>query len=228
MAILGKGVLAIWNGMKPGFEAQFTRWHVEEHIPERVGLPGFERGRRYIAVDGHPKFFNFYETTQRSDLESPTYKERLNNPTPWTLDTVKHFTDTSRTLCDVKVTRGIGQGPFIETIALDTTRADADLMMAMEGVLDQAAAQAGIVGLHLLRGHIGQDQTMTEEKKLRGVPDQEVAWLLLVEAIDADPILNLRSEILSDKALHDAGFTAIKRGLYRLQFCLSKHELQSH
>ena len=41
MSLLGTGVLAIWNGIDPDAEREFVRWHVEEHIPERVGLPGF-------------------------------------------------------------------------------------------------------------------------------------------------------------------------------------------
>ena len=84
MALLGSGVLAIWNGIADTAEAEFVRWHVREHIPERVGLPGFLCGRRYAAVDGHPKYFNFYETVSTEVLNSRVYRDRLNNPTPWT------------------------------------------------------------------------------------------------------------------------------------------------
>ena len=84
MALLGKGVLAIWNGIKSEAEDDFVAWHVREHIPERVGLPGFLRGRRYVARDGHPKYFNFYETARVDDLSSPAYQARLNAPTEWT------------------------------------------------------------------------------------------------------------------------------------------------
>ncbi len=27
MPLLGKGVLAIWNGVAPGYEAEFLEWH---------------------------------------------------------------------------------------------------------------------------------------------------------------------------------------------------------
>jgi hypothetical protein len=36
MALLGRGVLAIWNGIAAGYEGEFLEWHVKEHIPERV------------------------------------------------------------------------------------------------------------------------------------------------------------------------------------------------
>lgn len=57
MGLLGKGVLAIWNGIAPEAEEDFVAWHVREHIPERVALSGFLRGRRYVALDGFPKYF---------------------------------------------------------------------------------------------------------------------------------------------------------------------------
>ena len=226
MALLGKGVLAIWNGMKPGFEDEFARWHVQEHIPERVGLPGFERGRRYRAVEGHPPFFNFYETQSVADLESPAYKERLNNPTPWTLATVKQFTETSRTLCDVMMSRGTGQGTFVETISMETNLPDGAFMDGLNDALDQLAGSSGVVGLHVLRGRIGQDQSLTEEKKLRGVPDQEVAWLLLIETTDPEPLKLVREQTFTDFFLAQSGATNIKRGIYQLQYALSKDELQ--
>ena len=36
MPLLGTGVLAIRNGLAPGYDAEFVEWHVKEHIPERV------------------------------------------------------------------------------------------------------------------------------------------------------------------------------------------------
>jgi hypothetical protein len=33
MALMGKGVLAIWNGITDSAEAEFIRWHIQEHIP---------------------------------------------------------------------------------------------------------------------------------------------------------------------------------------------------
>ena len=70
VALLGSAVLAIWNGIDADAEADFVRWHIKEHIPERVGLLGFRRGRRYVALEGTPKFFNFYETDNVEDRKS--------------------------------------------------------------------------------------------------------------------------------------------------------------
>jgi hypothetical protein len=50
MSILGQGFVAIWNGIAPEGREEFYEWHNREHMPERVGIPGFRRGRRYTAT----------------------------------------------------------------------------------------------------------------------------------------------------------------------------------
>ena len=110
MALAGRGVLAIWNGITADAEADFVAWHVREHIPERVAVPGFLRGRRYVAVAGAPKYFNFYETESPDTLASPAYLRRLDAPSDWTQRVVRHFRDTSRTVCSVAASLGTGDG----------------------------------------------------------------------------------------------------------------------
>jgi hypothetical protein len=55
------GILAIFNNAAPGREAEFEEWFQHEHLQERLGVPGFLLGgRRYEAVQGEPRYFNFY------------------------------------------------------------------------------------------------------------------------------------------------------------------------
>jgi hypothetical protein len=44
----GKGFLAIWNDMAPPDDAAWVRRHIREHMAERVGVPVFLAGRRFI------------------------------------------------------------------------------------------------------------------------------------------------------------------------------------
>jgi hypothetical protein len=227
VSLLGKGVLAIWNGIDPASEREFVRWHVEEHIPERVGLPGFLRGRRYIAVDGYPKFFNFYETLAPSDLSSPTYQARLNAPSEWTKSVVQFFQDTSRTICDVSVTLGCGEGAFIETLRLDT-RVDAHRFKELltSQVLLPASREAGVVGVHLLEGQSSPGAGATAESELRGGPDEVASWVVLIETVDPEAVQALREGVLHETKLRSAGVEdGMKRGMYALQFSLTKAEL---
>ncbi|MEA2817407.1 MAG: hypothetical protein QOI93_5123 [Rhodospirillaceae bacterium] len=227
MALIGHGVLAIWNGIKPEAEDDFVAWHVREHIPERVGLPGFLRGRRYVAVEGHPKYFNFYETETAAALSSVAYQARLNAPTDWTRRVVAHFTDTSRTICDVAWSVGVGEGGWIEAIVLETATTAETFQAAIRARLgDAITAIPGIVGMHLLKGQLAAAQGDTVEKKLRGVPDKMAAWILLVEAVGSEALGAFRSQTGSDQAMIDCGAGAtILRGTYQLQFALTKAEL---
>jgi len=82
MSLAGQAVVAIWNGIAPEGRTEFYEWHNREHMPERVGIPGFQRGRRYIARYGTPEFFTLYEADSAEVLVGQDYLNRLNNPTP--------------------------------------------------------------------------------------------------------------------------------------------------
>ena len=153
MALAGRGVLAIWNGIAAEAEDDFVAWHMREHIPERVGVPGFLRGRRYVAEAGAPKYFNFYETEAPETLLAPAYLERLNAPSDWTRRVVRHFRDTSRTVCSVAASLGTGDGAFVGTVRLAVRAGMGSLAGPVAAaVAEPAYAAPGIVAVHLLEG----------------------------------------------------------------------------
>lgn len=222
--LLGKGVLAIWNGIEPAAEEDFVEWHVREHIPERVSLPGFLRGRRYVAIDGDPKYFNFYETQTPGDLNAPAYLARLNAPTDWTRRVVAQFKDTSRTACEVVWSIGEGEGGFIEAVVLELGPDAAQFERAAHRRLSAAYGDnAGLVGIHLLKGQADISRPQTTEAKLRGAPDKLAPWILLVEASTAEALQRFRAAEGDAAALSAIGVGAIlQRGIYQVQFTLTK------
>src|SRR5215471_6580816 len=52
MSLAGRGIVTIWHDIVPEGQPDFYEWHNREHMPERMGIPGFRRGRRYIAGEG--------------------------------------------------------------------------------------------------------------------------------------------------------------------------------
>ncbi len=224
MAFLGKGVLAIWNGIAADAEDEFVAWHVREHIPERVSLPGFLRGRRYIALEGAPRYFNFYETGSTADLTSDAYRARLNAPTEWTRRVVRHFTDTIRTVCTLAHSCGRGEGGWIETVRIPAVGDRETFRAAIRSqVLEPALDRPGIVAAHLLEGEAAASGVATAEKDLRKEPDKVVAWVLLVEAIGPDALKAARTVVTGDAQLTACGapVTGFERGIYALQFALA-------
>ena len=70
MSLMGSAVVAIWNDITDEGRANFYEWHNREHIPERIGIEGFLRGRRYIATEGSPAYFTLYEVRDTAVLSS--------------------------------------------------------------------------------------------------------------------------------------------------------------
>jgi hypothetical protein len=80
----GTGLLMVWADVPADKEAEFNRWYNEEHLKERLSVPGFLSAARYEAVKGGPKHLAYYELESPAVLESEAYKRVVANPTPWT------------------------------------------------------------------------------------------------------------------------------------------------
>ena len=78
------GILALWNDCAEEGMADYERWYMAQHLPERDGVTGFRFGRRYVRVEGDRRYFTYYELDRPEVLWSDEYLERLGNPTDWT------------------------------------------------------------------------------------------------------------------------------------------------
>jgi hypothetical protein len=97
--LVGGAFVAIWHDIVPEGKAEFYAWHTRQHMPERLSVAGFLRGRRYLAERGAPEYFNLYEV-QTADVLTGKILGRLNNPA---VDPAhaSHFRNVSRSLCRV-------------------------------------------------------------------------------------------------------------------------------
>ncbi len=227
MTLLGKGAMVFWHDVE-GDEADYNHWHGFEHMPERVGIPGFHRGRRYLAIEGGPRFFNMYETEGPAVLTSETYLERLNDPTPWTTASISKFQNSNRTLCQVGASFGKGSGGVLMTIQLAPAegRVAALRQWLQNEILEDLASRPGIVGAHLLEGDPEASRMETAEKSLRDKPDEVADWVVLVEAMEAAALHDLCRGALSDTALAEHGAGEIQNvAIYGLLHILGDREL---
>lgn len=80
-----KGFLLVLMQPPPAFEEEFNAWYDTEHIPERVAVPGFEAGLRFVCTDGHPRYLAMYDLANHDVLKSPAYlKVAFDQSSPWT------------------------------------------------------------------------------------------------------------------------------------------------
>jgi hypothetical protein len=79
----GRGLLMVYVDVPAELEEEFNRWYNEEHIPERLSIPGVLNAARYLAVRGGPKYLACYELAEPEAYFSDTWQHYLNNPTAW-------------------------------------------------------------------------------------------------------------------------------------------------
>jgi hypothetical protein len=197
------GILAIWNDVKPGREADFENWFQGEHLAERLAVPGFRFGRRHEAISGAPRYFVFYVTDGPEVLTSKAYLERLDNPTPMTRMVMSEvFMNMNRTLCRRVARSGGPRGACAVTVRFNEMPDEAALTAAL-GVLtkDTAVASAEL--------WIAADAgPVSMEEKLRG-GDRKIKACLIVDTLRQAPAEALGARLTKD-------YPQAETGVYRV------------
>jgi hypothetical protein len=223
MTILGKAAMLLSFDIAPEAIAEHDDWHTHEHMPERLSIPGFLRGTRWIATRGAPRYCVLYEVRALDVLTSEAYLARLNSPTPWTTKIMPSYRGMRRGLCTVTASFGLGSG-HAGVVVRFKPEAGAEAALRkwlVEEALPPLAALRGIAGVHLLEG--AGAAPMTKEQSIRGA-DAGVDWALVLTGYHADALAGLRRDALGDAALQQYGATAVTDAAYRLDYALSERE----
>jgi hypothetical protein len=179
MADTRPGILAIFNNVAPGREAEFEKWFQHEHLRERLAVPGFLLGRRHEAVSGEPRYFNFYLTQSADVLKSAPYLTRLNHPTPMTRVVMSEiFKDMIRTVCRQTLRLGTIRGAVAVAVRFRERPDEAALKATLENLIQDSAVACGEVWSAVSHGAL----PLSEEERLRG-GDRRTEGCLLVETL---------------------------------------------
>jgi hypothetical protein len=171
------GLMAFWAEIDAGYVARYREWHNCEHMPERVGIPGFVSGRRYVAPGSATAFFMMYETADAAVLGSQPYLDRLNAPTAWTRESLQHFRNPSRNIYSLVAARGrsdLAAAPYIHTVRFNAATAP-------DAAVERVAAAADVARVRLYGIDTAISGIETSERKIYGGGPGELRWLLLVE-----------------------------------------------
>ena len=207
------GAVAIWHDIAPEGRDEFYAWHGQEHMPERVSIPGFNCGRRFLARQADLQFFNLYETQSPEVVRGPEYKARLDSPTPRTLSAVKHFRNVARSLCRVLVKHevgesGLGQGGLMATLRYDIGEVDEALHLDIfkQTIIPRLAFSAGISSVSLLVADRVASGYVNAEQRARGAANLVPPIVLMVEGwADEDHFTKLLESNLAPEALAQIG-----------------------
>lgn len=198
------GILAIWNDVNPGREADFDRWFQTEHLVERLGVPGFLYGRRHEAISGANRYFNLYVVEGPEVLTSKAYLERLDNPTPMTRMVMSEvFINMNRTICRRVARRGDFRGSYAVTVRFNEAADEAALAALMDDLVrDPAIASAEL----WVAAEAGGPVSM--EEKLRG-GDKKIKACLIFDTLRQQPAEALGARLAKD-------FPQAEVGVYRV------------
>ncbi len=220
MSLAGLGAVCIWHDLRPEAKDEFYQWHNREHMPERVAIPGFRRGRRYIAVSGEPEYFNLYEAESADVLAGQDYLTRLNTPTEWTRRVVPSFLRVSRSICRVAYTGGVGQGGFMLTQRFDVVVSERARVIAelRQSLLPPLCDSKGIAGVHLCLADEAISMIETAEKKARADATLVPTWIVLIEGSSTVDVETTGGSLATDfRNLFGAKASEISSSIFQLE-----------
>jgi len=217
MSLAGLGVVAIWHDVAPDARDDFHEWHSREHLPERVGIAGFRRGRRFVAISGQPEFFTLHEADSLESLTGQDYVNRLNAPSAWTQRILPSFRNVARAVCRVAFTHGVGSGGVMLTLrfAIDPSRRDGTVDALRRRVLPPLLYRKGVAGIHLCLADESASAAETAERKARAAPETVPPWIVLIEGISVPDVEGAADDLTPALAAH--GAQSVERAIYRLE-----------
>ena len=226
MPLLGSAAMLLSFDVEAGAIEEHDRWHTHEHLPERLSIPGFLRGTRWIASGGAPRYMVLYEVKDLAVLTSDAYLARLNNPSPWTQKMMPHYRGMQRGLCQVVGSFGFGQGG---TAALVRFAAQDGRDAALQGwllreVLPVVPTSPGLGSAHLLQG--AATAAMTNEQRIRGA-DRGVDSALIVTGYDPQAVAAFAQTLTGATGLVSQGARDVTLSTYSAGYALIAAELRA-
>lgn len=199
-------------------------WHTHEHLPERLAIPGFLRGTRWVVRRGQPRYLVLYEVERLATLTSDAYLARLNAPSPWTSRMMPHYRGMSRGFCSVTASFGLGMGPVALLIRCepDAEAADPLRRWLVDGTLPRHVSSRGIGSAHLLEGVVAP--AMTNEQRMRGT-DAGIDWAVLITGYSEQALTHLADADLDHAHLTRRGATNVTSAVYAMDYSLTCTEM---
>jgi hypothetical protein len=218
MSLAGMGVVTLWHDVTPDAKEEFREWHSRERMPERVGIPGFRRGRRYVAVNGAPEFFVLYEADSPEVLGGIDFLNRQNAPTEWSRRVVPTFRNVARSISRVVVTSGTGSGGVLLTsrFEIDAAHRAGSLEALTRRILPALSQRSGIAGVHLCLTDEKLSSIDAADGQLLADAPRVPGWVVLIEGNSASDVRTAHEALAPGLQAHDV--SAIESSTYRLEF----------
>jgi len=233
MPLLGHAAMLLSFDIADAAIADHDDWHTQEHLAERLGIPGFLRGTRWLHDesddrDGHaaPRYFVVYEVESLATLTSGPYLERLNHPSAWTQRVMPHYRGMSRGFCAIAGSVGLGLGHAGLRIPFRPEEGGDEAALRrriVDELLPPLVAMPGIGSAHLFEP--AATPPMTNEQRIRGAADAAPGWTLFVTGYRAEALAALAKDALAPRRLAALGLAEPAPARYRLDYTVVHREV---
>jgi hypothetical protein len=219
--LAGQAVMVNWTDVAFAHRHAYYEWHSHEHMVGRVALPGFCRGRRYIAAKASRDFLICYEVENIGVLSSKAYLDKANAPSELTQRTTPFVKNSSRALARVRASLGIGTGGCALTLRFDAQpRREQELEHHLSSdALPRLAEIAEIAGAHFCVADMEASTIVPVERQ--GRPTTVPKWIVMVEGISLEAVNAACDTHLAALRKHGSVET-IERDTYTLQVIVTK------
>ena len=226
MPLLGQAAMLLGFDIDAEAITEHDHWHTYEHLPERLSIPGFLRGTRWVATHGAPRYMVLYEVDRLETLTSAAYLERLDHPSPWTRSMMPHYRGMTRGLCRVVCSTGLAVGAHGLLVRFQPAGdAQARLeRLLVDEILPPLPQRPGLGSTHLLQSAAAP--VMTSEQRIRGA-DAGVDWALLVTGYEAEALALLERAAGARAAWERHGASGVASARYQAACSLSAQDLQA-
>ena len=212
------GVLLVMNDVVEAAEEEFNRWYQQQHLLDRLGVPGFNTARRYHAVDGQPAYMAVYECESIDVLKSKAYLERLANPTDWTRKIMPSFRNMLRSACRETWSLGVGVGGAAIVVQCKPVpgRQDAARRFIKDALAPALMQSACLARMSLWEADAEATGGPSPEAILRGGADKSADWIVFLESYDLGKTSAALPAQLAAGAAAESGLSVDSWTRYRL------------
>lgn len=226
MRRVGNGMLVVWTDVPPAIADDFNHWYNHEHLPDRVGrLPGFLRGRRYVAVDapaGAPRFLTVYDLQNTAVMMSDAHVALRRNRSARDGYFVPQFRNTIKGICDVLCRAGGGGGEHfvLLPVVAETGQEAAFARSVGEGLLPELSGIDGVTSVSFALRNAAVTQASSAKDDRSG--DRYVNGLVAIEAASEAAAARAASRLNTDTLARCGGHAQFMSApcMLRLMFVL--------
>ena len=183
------GYTFVWADIAPSEEAAFNHWYNTEHVSDRVlHLPGYISGRRFMAIDGGPKYIAVYRTTDLDIFSSPAYLALQSAPDPKSKFFIPMFRNVTKSFFGITWEWGSAEGGSLAVLALSIPKNDTAQKMRSQLIeaLEKTSQIPGIVSVRLIETDWDVVKIVTAQFLRK--TDRYIDAAVLVEAIHVEAL----------------------------------------